>query len=107
MLAEDDNPDRTPESDETIAPTSAIVEHLEHLLALHVILATKRAHGCAMHLEGLINHTLIQVFIDSRADQSFLNPQVATCLGLPMDHSRTEAIMVATGRCFHTKGLAH
>lgn len=74
LLAEDDNPDPTPESDETVPRTPAIVEHLEHLLALHAISATKRAHGCAMHLEGFINHILIQVFIDSRADQSFLNP---------------------------------
>lgn len=38
-----------------------------------------------MRLECLIGNTLIQVFIDSGANQSFLNPLVATYLGLQVD----------------------
>lgn len=87
--------------------TPTVIEHPEHPIAFHTISATKRAHGRAMRLEGLISHTLIQVFIDSGADQSFLNSQMATHLGLPVDPSWTEAVMVGAGRCFRTKGLAH
>ncbi|XP_068307393.1 uncharacterized protein [Pyrus communis] len=104
---ENDSLDPTSELAETVLLTPAVVEHLKHPLALHAISATKHACGHAMCLEGLINHILIQVFINSGADQSFLNPQVATRLGLPVDHSWTEAVIVVTCRCFHTKGLAH
>lgn len=59
-----------------------------------------------MRLEGFIGPTPIQVFIDSSADQSFLNPQVATRLGLQIDTSHTKSVMVATGCCFRTRWVA-
>ena len=59
-----------------------------------------------MRLEGFILNTPVHVFIDSGADQSFLNPQVATRLALAIDSSYSEAVMVATGPYFRTKGLA-
>lgn len=83
-----------------------VVEQPEHPIALNVISTTKRIRGRTMRLEGFILQTLIQVFIDSSADQSFLNPQVAARLGLSVDPSRTEAVMVATSHCFRTKGVA-
>ncbi|KAM1333566.1 hypothetical protein ACFX2F_009594 [Malus domestica] len=58
-----------------------------------------------MCLQGFILNTLVQVFIDSGADQSFLNPQVVARLGLHRDSSRCEPVLVATGRYFRTKGV--
>ncbi|KAM2882707.1 hypothetical protein COP2_015652 [Malus domestica] len=106
LLADEDFSDFQSEPKTSNPSDPSIGDQPAPPIALNAISATKRSRGRAMHLEGVLHHTRIQVFIDSGADQSFLNPQVAARLGLPIDSTSNEAVMVATGRYFRTKGMA-
>nr|XP_008381918.2 uncharacterized protein LOC103444746 [Malus domestica] len=46
------------------------------------------------------------VFVDSKADLNFLNPVVATSLGLDIDPSVVEPVTVTNGRLCYIKGVA-
>lgn len=71
-------------------------------LSIHAISAPKRTRDRAMCLEGPIDSIPILVFIDSGADQNFLNPAIATRLALPI-----LVIIVANGQRYYTKGIVH
>lgn len=107
LLADDDEQAPIPKPGGLTPSLPTMVEQSKHLITLNAISTTKCAQGRVIHLEGFILHIPIHVFIDSGVDQSFLNPQVAARLGLQVDTIRTEAVMVATGRCFRTKEAAH
>lgn len=49
----------------------------------------------------------IHVFIDSGADQNFLNPSVAQRLGKVINPKDTEKVVVATGNTHDTKGVVY
>lgn len=75
-------------------------------IILNALSSPKRTRGRAMRLVGHIGSLLIRVFVDSRADLNFLNLFVVTRLGLRIDHSITEPVIVANGRLCYTQGLA-
>ncbi|KAM2016813.1 hypothetical protein ACFX16_047188 [Malus domestica] len=74
LLADEEDQALLPETRDPTPPLFPPVEQPEDPIALNAISATKCARGRAMRLEGFIRHTPIHVFIDSGADQSFLNP---------------------------------
>ncbi|PQP95093.1 hypothetical protein Pyn_05937 [Prunus yedoensis var. nudiflora] len=49
----------------------------------------------------------ILVFIYSRADISFLNPEIAAQLNIPINRNIKETVVVATSKPFKTKGISN
>ncbi|KAM2650970.1 hypothetical protein EV1_014909 [Malus domestica] len=74
-------------------------------ITFNALESPKCTRGRAMRLLGHIRDLPIRVFVDSGADLNFLNPSVATRLGLCIDHSLIELIMVVNGRLCYTTSL--
>lgn len=68
LLADKEDLAPLPDLADTNPQPPTLVEQPEHPITLNAISATRRARGKAMRLESFIQHTLIQVFIDSGAD---------------------------------------
>ncbi|KAM1805116.1 hypothetical protein ACFX12_030902 [Malus domestica] len=73
LLADDGCSDPDLDSDASLTQPSVLVEQPDHPIALNAISVTKRSRD--------------------HADQGFLNPQVATRLGLPIDATSIEPVM--------------
>lgn len=54
-----------------------------------------------------IHNSSILVFANFRVDQNFINPYVVAHLGMDINSSSSETVMVATGQYFRTRGMAH
>ncbi|KAB2608575.1 hypothetical protein D8674_011743 [Pyrus ussuriensis x Pyrus communis] len=83
----------TPIDDPMPAPDEFLLEYPTPI-TLNALVSFKRTHGHAM------------LFIDFGANLNFLNPSVATHLGLCIDRSLIEPVTVVNGRLSYTKGLA-
>lgn len=60
------------------------INNLEHYLSFN---ALKGSSGVGtMTFQGSINGMMIQVLLDNGSSDNFLQPRLASCLKLPIDH---------------------
>ncbi|XP_008386797.3 uncharacterized protein [Malus domestica] len=76
-------------------------------IALNTLVSPKRTQWRVMHLVGYSYTLPIWVFIDSGVDFNFLSPSIAMHLGLRIDHSLVEQVVVANGSICYTQGIAY
>jgi len=68
--------------------------------------ALKGSHGIAtMRFKGAINGLPIQVLLDSRSSNNFLQPRTVACLKLPVEPIANFKVMVGNGSALVVEGL--
>lgn len=72
-------------------------------ISFNALTDTHKRRGRGLCLTCSIGNILINVFIDSGAEQNFLSPAIATQLGNPIDYKDVDTIEVANRRTCCTK----